>query len=503
MSSINVKFLSADQRIKYEIESFPDAKFNEFITELYDIYPEYYETINLFMHKGSSIYDDCPKKLSELKITNNAVLILTQTDKRRKDENIEKMRKEMFERQRKIRQQKQEENISSLTEEQKTNLKINNILEDMCIYGNIIKKEIQFEKKNHPDKYIETDDALQMEKIDQGVFVLGLLAKTLENKGIETAIEKKENKDDIMDDADATCLQFICNGMIDKTKYNLRFDFGEEKNKKILKDEKEFEKFKEKLKLKLSKDYNTPSDKIVVTFPQRGSVSVDVIFQSDEFNNLDKNEFLKKFKNDNQFRELRNLKDIQIDLLMSACKLTKNQLDPRGNRSEGWAINEKRGGKEYDPPLGWIGIGLKVWDKYENNIWIGMENALGEWCVAYHGVGSGQSSDDVKKVVGLIYKGSFKKGERQAHKDCKDQYHPGKKVGEGVYCTPSIKTAECYAGYSEINNISYKTVLMVRVKPEVIRHCDSCDDSKAPYNYWVVNGTTDEIRPYRILYKIG
>ena len=55
MSSINVKFLSADQRIKYETESFPDVKFNEFITELYDIYPEYYETINLFMYKGSSI----------------------------------------------------------------------------------------------------------------------------------------------------------------------------------------------------------------------------------------------------------------------------------------------------------------------------------------------------------------------------------------------------------------------------------------------------------------
>ena len=42
---------------------------------------------------------------------------------------------------------------------------------------------------------------------------------------------------------------------------------------------------------------------------------------------------------------------------------------------------------------------------------------------------------------------------------------------------------------------------MVRVKPDAIRHCDSCSDSRAPYNYWVVNGTTDEIRPYRILYK--
>ena len=42
---------------------------------------------------------------------------------------------------------------------------------------------------------------------------------------------------------------------------------------------------------------------------------------------------------------------------------------------------------------------------------------------------------------------------------------------------------------------------MVRVKPEAIRHCDQCFDSRAPYNYWVVNGTEDEIRPYRILYK--
>ena len=42
---------------------------------------------------------------------------------------------------------------------------------------------------------------------------------------------------------------------------------------------------------------------------------------------------------------------------------------------------------------------------------------------------------------------------------------------------------------------------MVRVKPDSIRHCDNCEESRE-LNYWVVNGTTDEIRPYRILYKI-
>ena len=36
---------------------------------------------------------------------------------------------------------------------------------------------------------------------------------------------------------------------------------------------------------------------------------------------------------------------------------------------------------------------------------------------------------------------------------------------------------------------------MVRVKPNARRYCADQSD------YWVVNGTTDEIRPYRILYK--
>ena len=167
-------------------------------------------------------------------------------------------------------------------------------------------------------------------------------------------------------------------------------------------------------------------------------------------------------------------------------------------------MNEKRGNIDYHPPLGWIGIGLKVLDKYDNgdNSWIGMNNSPGEWCVAYHGVARGQSSNDVKKVTGLIVKDTFKAGRGQMHADCPDQYHPGKTVGVGVYCTPTIKTAgDQYAGISVINGVKYKTVLMVRVKPEAIRHCDQCSDSRAPYNYWVVNGTTDEIRPYRILYK--
>ena len=128
-----------------------------------------------------------------------------------------------------------------------------------------------------------------------------------------------------------------------------------------------------------------------------------------------------------------------------------------------------------------------------------MSNTEGEWCVAYHGVGRNQSSDNVKMVTNLIYTGEkFKPGSGQSHINCQDIFHPGKTVGSGVYCTPLIKTAESYSGISTVNGQNYKTVLMVRVNPSSIR-CDGCTQNTE--QYWVVNGTIDEIRPYRILYK--
>ena len=275
----------------------------------------------------------------------------------------------------------------------------------------------------------------------------------------------------------------------------MHFDFGFEQNEKLLNDENEYEKFKQNLKIKISKDYNIPIDKIIVTFPQRGSFHVQIIFQSEEFNNLDIDEFKEKFKNDNEFEELKNLKEIHSDIIMEGCKLSKKQLDPQGNRNDGWGVGENRGNMPYDPPIGWTGIGLKVMDTFEDNVWIGMDNVKGEWCVAYHGVGCNRESDEVKNITGKICVGGFKKGTGQAHADCDDLNHPGNLVGEGVYCTPSINTAEGYAGESNINGTLYKTVIMVRVRPDAIRKCDCEKD------YWVVNGTSDEIRPYRILYK--
>ena len=385
------------------------------------------------------------------------------------------------------------ENNMSFQREKEINTKINNTLENMCNLGIITKKEIHEEKLKNPEKFIDTSEALKLEKTDNSLFALGLLSKKLEDLGIETAIEKETNDDE--EDAAATCLQFIASGLADKKKYDLHFEFGEERNEQLLNDENEFENFKVNLKKKLSKDYHIPEDKIIVTFPQKGSFHVQVIFQSSEFNDLDLDDFKQKFQNDDEFKELSNLKDIHSDIIMGACKLTRNHLDERGNRVEGWGVGEERGGLPYNPPLGWIGIGLKVLDKYEDNIWLGSSNEPGEWCVAYHGVGRYKSSDEVKGITGKIYKGALKPGINQVHNNCENLNKPGTKVGDGVYCTPNIDTACYYSGVSEINGKNYQTVLMVRVKRDAIRRCADSGD------YWVVNGTTDEIRPYRILYK--
>jgi len=218
------------------------------------------------------------------------------------------------------------------------------------------------------------------------------------------------------------------------------------------------------------------------------------IFQSKEFNDLSPDEFYDKYKNHSQIEELMFLKNIHQELI-EKYKFTKHMFDPRGNKIENWSTSEKRGNKIYDPPIGWIGIGLKVLSSYQDDIWIGKSNDQNEWSVAYHGIGSNQSNP--MNIVNMIIKGCYRQGSSQIHERCDDIFHPGKKVERGVYCSPNIKLIEDYTGRVSINDKKLKVALMNRVKNSKIRCCN-CNNGKL----WVVNETTDEIRPYRILLKI-
>ena len=391
---------------------------------------------------------------------------------------------------------------SIYNEERTKNIKY--MLEDMCVLGNKIKNEIIQEKQNNCEKYISIEEATKNNKNIDEIFCLGLLAKNLENCGIITAIEKNPEQNDETIKQENIVLQFILNGLAEKKKYDFHFDFGEEKNNELLNNKEEQEKFHTKLKKKLSLGYNIPEEEIIITNPQKGSYQVDVIFMTEEFNtNIDADELKKKFKDDKEFKEISYLNQIHKSLIMEGCKLSTNMLDPRGNKKNGWSTGQKRGGFDYYPPLkGWKGFGVRVIDKYDNgnNDWIQNNGNSNEWAIAYHGTGVKMgSSFTLEKATNSILSGGFKAGWGQAYAGDNDARHPGKKVGIGVYCSPNPYVMESYARCAQsstnINGIHYMMGFMMRVKPERIRYSDSQKD------YWVLNGSTDEMRPYRIMVK--
>ena len=343
------------------------------------------------------------------------------------------------------------------------------LIEDMSAMGTIMKEEIIKEKETNPEKFISTEEIIQQKSNDQ-VYALGIFSKVLENQGMVTAIEKgsgEEEKQTAM-----TTMQFLVNGMSNRNKYNLHFDFGKEKNDKLLNDEEERIKFHDKLRKKLSKEYKIHEEDIIITFPRKGSYQVSVIFKSEDFT-LSEDQLKEKFKNEKD--ELGKLKQIEKGIILDGCILNPSMLDHRGNNKDGgWAGNgEKRGGEDYIPPQGWIGYGLKVYDVYGDNTWIGMNNSKGEWCVAYHGVARGQEKKEVSRITGLITKSGFKPSAGGKATNDPDSRHPGKTCGLGVYCSPDISYAESYAGITEFNGEKYKCALMLRINPEKIRKSTS------------------------------
>ena len=138
--------------------------------------------------------------------------------------------------------------------------------------------------------------------------------------------------------------------------------------------------------------------------------------------------------------------------------MEKVRFDFRGNKISGWSLNEKRGNIIYEPPIGWIGIGIKVLELYEEDDWI-QKNSRDEWGVAYHGI----AGKEVKRIIGMIIRGGFRAGSGQMFKDCEDILHPGQKVGTGVYFTPSIKVAEEYSTVADFGGEKYKVALMAKV----------------------------------------
>ena len=299
--------------------------------------------------------------------------------------------------------------------------------------------------------------------------------------------------------------------MIEKKKYDFHFDFGEERNNELLNNKDEQEKFNNKLRKKLSMEYNIPEDKIILTNAQRGSYKIQVIFETSKFNkSLDVNSW-KNNCNDEEFKELCNLKEIHTSLLMEGCKLKPNMLDSRGNRESGWGEDEQRGGFDYIPPKGWKDFGLNVMDKYDdgNNNWLAYDGNEEEWAIAYHGIGE-KENKTVEQNTLNIFKGGFKEDDKEEDYSNLKNDNPkykcengkedhSKMIGNGILCSPNPEIMEEYAGYADrkanVKGKKYLMGFMMRVKPDKIRYSNDKKD------FWFLDGNKDQMRPYRIMVK--
>ena len=194
--------------------------------------------------------------------------------------------------------------------------------------------------------------------------------------------------------------------------------------------------------------------------------------------------------------------------LIEGCNISPTILDEKGNSQSGWRIGKRNGPKgylkDYYPPEGWTGIGLKVASLYDhgNNDWLGNDNSDGEWYIGYHGVKT------IEAIHGICNDG-FRRGDGQLYKDS-DNINPltnkqYPKCGEGVYLTNEINEASKYTKPINYKGNKYRVVFMCRVNPYKVRIADIGNNKE----YWIVDGDkpsdlygikrSDVVRPYRIL----
>lgn len=106
-----------------------------------------------------------------------------------------------------------------------------------------------------------------------------------------------------------------------------------------------------------------------------------------------------------------------------------------------------RGSLEYRRPCGWKRYAIYVLGKYENEVWLGCSNSENEWPVSYHGTRHSVISSIAQTGYDLTKHKRFARG-------C------------GIYSTPYISDAKCFAQSFEIGGQEYMIDLKNRVNPK-------------------------------------
>ena len=341
-------------------------------------------------------------------------------------------------------------------------------------------------KNTSSSHFIDVSKALKSKK-NASLFIAGIMAKFLSNQGINVAIEEKSSSKTLT----KSLLDWLLIGLLKFKKLVLHLDYGEEKNSNILNSEEEQEKLIQYWKKKITENLGN-----IDLYPmsiKKGSLELSFATSRNlEISSL--NTLIDHIK----------VKDIKFKMLLEGCLISLEMFDTRWNNSgSGWAgSGERRGGEIYYPPTRYDGYGLKVSKQYDNNddTWLGMENKIGEWWVAYHGAGRNKSDEATKKIIKSIMENGLNAGGNQWHQTetniNQNSNREYERVGIGVYLSNKIDVAEEYAGkVRDEDGNEYYIVFMCRVCPEKVRI------SGAEPDYYVLDPNKDCIRPYRILLR--
>jgi hypothetical protein len=216
--------------------------------------------------------------------------------------------------------------------------------------------------------------------------------------------------------------------------------------------------------------------------------SIDNFVKSFNFNQIS----LKKIETYPSISKFYELKSIKYKLLIKEYNIKEECFDNRGNFLNPNSRKSKFRGKEiYDPPYNWMGIGLKVSGKHENDNWLEDISYNSDWAIAYRGISS-KNQNFIKKILKeFIESQDLKSAVTIFKKKLNDKRHWGT-IESGIYMTPNIKVAEKYTQYISFNNKKYKVLLMAKVKISEIKEPKGS-------KFWILDNK--DIRIYRVLFK--
>ncbi|CAG8709873.1 2895_t:CDS:2, partial [Racocetra fulgida] len=176
-------------------------------------------------------------------------------------------------------------------------------------------------------------------------------------------------------------------------------------------------------------------------------------------------------------KKIRSMLDINIKKISLSFSrgsfdyfvLTNDYLDPRFDNDftyqrDGPTLT--RGNEPYKPPYGWKRIAISI-KKYGDNTWIGTDK--NSWPVSFHGTRKDAAENIAKDGFDLS------KGKRF-------------KYGKGIYSTPDVREAECYATSFSYQNCNYKVIFQNRVNPNDLKKANND-------TYWIT-ANDKNIRPY-------